>query len=139
MPKTDYLADAILEHVLRTDAFAKPTTIYFALFTADPTRAGLLTNELPIGVGGYARASVAVADAQWSAPFTSGSARAVLNDNTIAFGSASADLGDVTHIAIMDAVSAGNMLWYGALDVPRTILNGDPIQIPAGSVQIAES
>lgn len=139
MPKTDYLSDAQLEHTLRTTAFTKPTTLYFALFTADPTRAGLLTNELPIGVGGYARASVAVGDAQWSAPFTSGSYRAVLNDDTISFGTASGDLGEVTHIGVMDAATEGNMLYYGALDTPRTILNGDPIQIPAGSVQIAES
>lgn len=138
MPKATYFADAMLGLALRDATFTKLTTVYVALFTADPTAAGLLTNELAIGVGGYTRAAVAVADLQWSAPATSGGYRAMMNENIIDFGTASAGLGTVTHFAIMDAATAGNMLWYGALGTPRTIGNTDTIQVPAGSMIVRE-
>lgn len=139
MAKANWLRDAVLNHLLRTASLSKPTNVYLALFTADPTSAGSLTNELPIGVGGYARAAVTVGDAQWSAPATSGDYRATMNNNVISMGTASANLGTVTHVALMDAATAGNMLWYDALDTARTINNGDPIQVAAGALIVRES
>ena len=138
MPKSNWLRDALLNHALRSASFAKPSTVWLALFTSDPGPTGSLASELPIGVGGYARAAVTVGDAQWSAPATSGDYRATMNNNVISFGTASANLGTVTHVALMDAATAGNMLWYDALDTSRTINNGDPIQIPAGSIIVRE-
>lgn len=128
-----------MNHALRTASFAKPSAVYVALFTSNPGPAGSLASELPIGVGGYARAAVTVGDAQWSAPATSGDYRATMNNNVISFGTASANLGTVTHVALMDAATAGNMLWYDALDAPRTINASDPIQVPAGALVVREA
>lgn len=138
MPKTSYLAAGVLTHLLRAGTFTKLTNLYVSLHTASPTAAGSHADELTIGVGGYARAVVAVGDAAWSTPSTSGDYEVVVNENTLSFGTASTDLGEVTHYGINDAATGGNMLWYGALETPRTIGNGDPIQIPAGGLLMRE-
>lgn len=137
--KSTYLARAMLNLVFRTATFAKPGTLYFSLHTADPTDANITSTELTIGVGGYARASVAVADAQWSAPASSGTEEYIANVNALAFGTASAALGTVTYYGIYDASTGGNLLYSGPLAVSRTIASGDPIQIPAGGAVVRES
>ena len=37
---SDYLESAIVNHIFRTDSFAKPATVYIALFTAAPSDSG---------------------------------------------------------------------------------------------------
>lgn len=141
MPKSTYLADLQLNHVARTASWTKPTNLYFALASASLTAANVTANELPIGTGGYARAAVAVADAQWNAPATSGSYRVITNVNAINFGTATANLNGSAPIGffgIYDAATAGNLLYYGTISTPRTVLSGDPITIAAGAAQILE-
>ena len=142
MAKSIYLADAQLAHVARTGSWTKPTNLYFALASASLTAANVTANELPIGTGGYARASVAVADAQWTAPATSGSNRVITNVNAINFGTATANLNSSNPIGffgIYDAATGGNLLYYGAISTPRAVLSGDPITIAAGAAQILEA
>lgn len=141
MPMSNYLADKVLNHVARTGSWTKPTNLYFALASADLTAANVTANELPIGTGGYARATVAVADAQWNAPATSGAYRVITNVNAINFGTASANLNGsnpIGFIGIYDAATAGNLLYYGTISTPRAVLSGDPITIAAGAVQIEQ-
>lgn len=138
MPKTSYLAAGVLTHLLRDGSFTKLTNLYVSLHTASPTAAGSHADELTIGVGGYSRAVIPVDDDEWSTPSTVGDYQVSVNEDTISFGTASDDLGEVTHYGVNDAASAGNMLWYGALETPRTINNGDPIQIPPGAFQMRE-
>lgn len=40
----------------------------------------------------------------------------------------------VTHISIWDAITGGNCLTTGALVVPRTVTNGNPLAIVAGDI-----
>lgn len=138
MAKSILNARAILNHQFRTATLAKLGTVYVALHTADATAADLAT-ELAIGVGGYNRAAVTVGDAQWSAPATSGDEEEIVNTGVVSFGTASADLGTITHFTIRDASTAGNQLYRGALGTPRAIVSTDPIQVPAGAMSIRES
>jgi hypothetical protein len=140
--KSVYLSRAVLGHVFRTSTYSKPTNVYISLHGADPTDANLTSTELAIGTGGYARATVSVADAQWTAPATSGTDEVITNANTISYGTATENWngGDaVTHFGIYDASTAGNLLYSGALGTARTVLSGDPVSIAAGALSIRES
>jgi hypothetical protein len=45
----------------------------------------------------------------------------------------------VTHFAIWDASTAGNMLYHGVLTDAQTINNTNPVSFPIGSLTITES
>lgn len=129
---SDYLENQLRMHIFRTGTFAKPAALYVALFTAAPNDAGGGTE---VSGGSYARVARAPGDANWTAPDSTGG----LTDNAaaITFPAPTADWGQITHFAIFDAASAGNLLFHGALTVPKTVNNGDPApSFPAGSLDV---
>jgi len=128
--KTDYLESRILDRVLKNNAqfiYTFPATVYVALFTADPTEAGLLTNE--VTGGSYARQ-----------PITWGTiaAGSVSNSVAVSFPTASGSWGTVTHMAIMDALTSGNALYYGSLGTSKTVGIGDDVSFAIGTLTITE-
>lgn len=68
-------------------------------------------------------------------PFGTVAARAVLNNAIIEFGAADAGA-TITHSALFDADSGGNMLYYSPLDNSRTVSLGDPVVIPIGDLGV---
>lgn len=100
-------------------------TKYMALFTAAPGETGGGTE---VTGGAYARVAITFGAASQGAPSTKS------NSAAINFAAASADWGNVTHWAVMDAASAGNMIWYGTLTVARNILNGDTASWAIGAL-----
>jgi hypothetical protein len=117
---SDYLEGQLRAHIFRTASFTKPTGLFVSLHTANPTDAG---NGAEVSGGAYARVSRAPLDANWTAPDATGGVTA--NAAAITFPAPTANWGVVTHFAIWDASTAGNMLVYGALTTPKTINNGD--------------
>lgn len=117
---TDYLEAEIRKHIFRTGSFTKPTALYIALYTAAPGEAGGGTE---VTGGSYARVQRDPLDANWTAASTTDGK----TDNAadITFPAPTANWGTVTHFAILDAASGGNMLFYGALTVAKTVNNGD--------------
>lgn len=92
---------------------------YLALFTADPTESGSLSNE--VSGGSYARVLV-----EWNAASTDGggaTTKVMTADEPLA--TATADWGTITHFGFASASSAGTLRWYAPLDVSKTVLNGD--------------
>lgn len=121
MAMSDYLEDALINHLFRTTNYTPPTTLYFALFTAAPSDAGGGTE---VSGGSYAREGVARANANFDA--TSGTDGQTANTSAITWTTApTADWGTVTHVGVFDAASAGNLLFHGALTTSRTVSNGD--------------
>jgi hypothetical protein len=94
-----------------------------ALSTADPTDSGGSIAE-PAG-GSYARKSTAPAD--WDAAVSG----ALDNANAITFVEATASWGTITHFALFDASTAGNMLAHGTLTASKLIDNGDTASFAA--------
>lgn len=125
--KTDYLEGKIIEHVLRNVSFTSPATVYIALFTADPTETGSQAAE--VSGGSYARTS---------ATFGAHSGGSVNNSADVTFPQASGSWGTITHLGIMDASTAGNMLYFGALTSSVTIASGEQLRFPSGSIVVAE-
>ena len=94
---------------------------YVALFTTATTDAGGGTE---VTGGGYARQLVGLSAASGAGGLTSNAA-------DIVFPTATADWGTVTHVAIMDAATAGNMIMHSPLDASKTIAAGDTFKINA--------
>lgn len=119
---SDYYENKILDHMLRGTAFTPPATVYLSLHSADPGETG--TSE--ISGGGYARQAIS-----WNAP----SAGSMTNSADINFTNMPAVT--VTHVAIWDASTAGNVLWSGALTAAKTTNAGDTFRIAAGNLTVS--
>ena len=123
---SNYLEDAVLDHVLGNTAYTPAATLYLGLWTADDgLEAGTLTSE--VSGGSYARQTIAFDAASGG---TSDSAA------TVTFPTATANWGTITHVAIMDALSGGNVLFHGAVTTSKTIETGDTFQVSAGNLTI---
>lgn len=119
---SDYLENEFVKHIFRTGSFSKPSTLYISLHTTATTDAGGGTE---VSGNGYSRASVTVGDSNWDA--TSGTDGKTANTNTITFPAPSGgNWGTITHFAVWDASTSGNMLLHGALQASKTINDGDP-------------
>jgi hypothetical protein len=128
---SNYLEVKLLDHALGTTTYTKPTTVYVALFTADPGEAGAYTNEVATaGTTGYLRRSVTFAGA------ASGSAA---SNATITFPTATANWGTITHLAITDdpTRATGNILFYGPVTTSKVIETGDTFQITSGNLTVS--
>lgn len=121
---TDYLENKIIDHMLRNQAYTPPATIYLALFTTATSDAGGGTE---VSGGSYARQAVSLSAA---------SGGASENSADITFPTATADWGTVTHVALMDALTGGNMLMHTPLDASKTVNNGDSFKINAGDLDV---
>lgn len=132
--KSNYLEGQLLNLIFRTQTAWKPTSVYVALLTAAPTDAGGGTE---VTGGNYARVQVTQADANWTAP--AGTPRSINNVNAITFPAPNANWGVVTHFAIYDASTSGNLLYWAPLTTQKTINNGDSApSFTASSLVITE-
>jgi hypothetical protein len=129
---SDYLENKLLDHTLGGTAFTQPSSLYLGLFTNDSANAasnleaGTLTDE--ISGGSYARETVAFSTASGGSASTSA---------TVTFTAATANWGTITHVAVLDASSAGNVLFWGAVTTSKTIESGDTFQISSGNLTIS--
>jgi len=124
---SDYLENEVLDHVLGNGAYTPAATIYVGLWTADDgLESGTLTSE--VSGGSYARQSITFSAA------TGGSADSAA---TVTFPAATANWGTITHVALMDASTSGNVLFHGAVTTSKTIESGDTFQISAGNLTIS--
>jgi len=67
---------------------------------------------------------------------STGSGGQTSNNAAITFPTPSANWGAVTHFGIYDAASAGNLLFWGALTISKTINQADTVTFPAASLSI---
>ena len=126
---TTYLKNALYDHVLRNTSYTSPTTVYLGLFTGDPTDAGLQTEEIDDHANytsGYARQAIA-----WDAP-SDGSGT---NSAEESFGPVllTAPI-TITHVAILDAATNGNMLFHSPLDSTKIANSADILKYAAGNL-----
>ena len=103
----------------------RPSATYLALFTTDPGETGSGTEVSTSGTA-YARQSVA---------FTV-TGNTASNNAAVEFPTATASYGTVTHIAVFDASTAGNMIAYAALSSSKSIDTGDVLRIPLNDLDI---
>lgn len=123
---SDYLEKALLDHSLANVPYAPPPLHYVSLHTASPGESGTPSGE--VAGGSYARAMATFAAATLGAGTTS-------NTNALAFTSMPAVT--VTFVAVYDAATGGNMLYYGALTTAVAVTAGGTFVINAGGMSVA--
>jgi hypothetical protein len=123
--KSDYLENKLLDHVLKVAAFTVPPNVYVALYTAAPSDSGGGTE---VSGGSYARQT---------STWTAAAAGATSNSASINFPNMPAVT--VTHLGLFDAVTAGNLLYHGALTSPQVVAAGNTFTFAIGEIDITEA
>lgn len=121
---TDYLEEKLRDHVLRNVSYTSPATVYLALFTTATSDAAPGTEVVG---GSYARQAVT---------FAAGGAGSGAADNSGAVTFANMPEATVTHAAIFDASTGGNMLLHAPLTTPKTTGPGDSLIFAAGDIDV---
>lgn len=138
---SDYLENKIIDYLLRGQAFTAPATVYVGLLTAAPSDTGGGTE---VTGNAYARVAVASSLANWagtqaaaSTVASSGATGTTSNNAAITYPTPTpAGWGVVTHFAVYDAASAGNLLFYAALTVSKTINAGDSVSFAPAALTL---
>lgn len=122
---SNFAIPKMIDHLLGTTTWTMITTQHLALYTSNPTAADSGTEATG---GGYARQPTA---------FDAGVGG--LSDNTSIedFGTATADLGAISHFGIRDALMTGDLLVFGAWDSTLTVDNGDTYKLLAGLLDLS--
>lgn len=135
---SDFLENKLIDHVFRGQAYTAPLVIYVALFTSACTDAAVGTE---VSGGSYARPGITGSLVNWagtqaaaSVLASTGSSGTTSNNAAVMFATPSAGWGLVTHIGLMDALTAGNLLVCTALTTAKTINAGDTVSFPAASL-----
>jgi len=124
---TDYTENLVLTFLFTDGTATRPTAWYVGLFTAAPGETGGGTEVSGNGYDRKVTGTITV----------SGTATTATNSAAIEFDPADGgDWGTITHAAIFDAETGGNMLAYAELTTARTINDGDVFRIPASSLTI---
>lgn len=128
---TDYTENKVLEGLINGTAIqlsnGKP---YIGLLTSAPS-----DNDGGTECSGSGYGRIRVGDPTQGS-FTIGVAGTATNDDEFRFQDAANAWGTITHIAIYDAETGGNMLVYGQLTSPVEIGTGDIFKVPPSGFTI---
>jgi hypothetical protein len=123
MSFTNDLETRVLQWALTNGSPTRPTAWYVGLFTAAPGETGGGTE---VSGNAYVREAVT---------FTV-SGDTATNSAAIEWPTATGSWGAITHVAVFDAETSGNMLIYATLASSKTIASGDVLRIPSGDLDI---
>jgi len=127
---SNYLEDALVNHILRATAFTSPgTNVWIALYTDVQ---GDADSGTEVTGGSYVRIRVQGTGA-WDAP----SNGVTQNTAQISFTTATAAWGTIQSVAIKDSstsTGSDNLLAYSALDSNKVVNNGDQFIFSAGNL-----
>lgn len=122
---SDFLENELLDHVMGVGAYTPSATMYLGLSTADPLDDASGLGE--VSGGSYARQSIA---------FNAAASRKVENTSLVTFPKATGAWGTITHWALFDALTAGNMMAHGSLAVSKTVVSGNTPSVAANEVDV---
>jgi hypothetical protein len=125
---SDYLEGNLLDHVFSIgagSAYAQPS-LYVALSTADPGETGAGLAE-PAG-NAYAR----VAFADWARTNNT-----VSNNSNVTFPEATGNWGTITHFAVMDASTGGNVLMSSTVSPSQSVISGNTMLFKTGNLTVS--
>ena len=136
---TSFMENHVIDWLLRAQAIGitgataaaatGPATVYVALYTANPTAT---TAGTEVSGGSYARVAVTSGLTAWAG--TQGAATTVVSSGTtgqtsnnaiLTFPAPTAAWGVITGFAMLDALTLGNTLIFGALTTSKTVNSGD--------------
>jgi hypothetical protein len=111
---SDYTEELLLDHLLTQGPF------FLALYNSTP---GDVDTGAEVVAASYARQAVTFTrlDSDLS------------NSNTLTFATATESWGTVSHVAIFDLVTGGNLMWHGPLLSDKIVSLGDVVTYPIGA------
>ena len=122
---SQYLGGHVADWLRGTAMPVAPTSVYLALSSTEIYDNGTGITEL---TGGYARQAISFTTVAHS----EGTGSIMSNSAPILFAGLGATT--ATHFAVFDAVSGGNMLFYGPIDAPIGVSGGGSVSFAAGIV-----
>lgn len=123
--KSAYLRTRIVKHALGVTSFTMPTNTYLALMTSDPT---VNNTGVEVTGGSYARKLL-----DWGTE----SGGVLPTDAATVFPDLPSTT--ITHWAIYDALTVGNLLYFGQMEIPLSITSGQDLTFASGNIQISEA
>jgi hypothetical protein len=123
---SNYLENEILDWVNGGAFPSQPSATWVQLFNGSPDETG------SGGTGLYTR--VAVAAGGWTT--TTGATATITNTNPIVMNASAATTAFADNFGVFDNSTSGNLLFYGALAVAKTVSVGDEIRFNASSLTI---
>ena len=121
---SDYAENKVLDVLGANATFTAPSAVYLGLspgaFNDDASGTELTGNN-------YSRVAVS---------FGNAASGTMSNDAAIEFAAATGNWGSVSHWALFDASSSGNMLVSGSFTSAKTITSGDVLKIAVGDLDI---
>lgn len=127
---SDSAEKLLLDFLMTTGTATRPTAWYVALYTSAPNDASTgSTGGTEVSGSGYARQAVTFAAGTSPGGTTT-------STNSQSFTASGGNFGTVTHMAIIDASSGGNMLWHGGLTTSRTVNDGDTLTFSTGNIDL---
>lgn len=122
-----YLANAVLDHIFLNTEYTPATNIYVALSQNNPIDDGSGLNE-PDDSTSYIRIQ--------HNSFVDAVDGTSVNISTITYSRAAENWGTITHFALFDTLTSGNLLFYGTINTPPNIVQGNRASFGDGSLNI---
>jgi hypothetical protein len=150
---SNYLELEVLDHVLGEGArnFTSPAALHVALFTGT---AGTVLTALESGTnstsgtgnwGYYEATTSGTAYARQTVNFATAASGSSASNSTVTFPVATANYDSttgslgatVTCIAVVDAATSGNVLFFGQLTTSKTVSSGDQFTVSSGNLTVS--
>jgi hypothetical protein len=138
--KSFYLSKKALEEAAGGVAFSAPANVYLALCTTLPDDTSTGSTIVETDYASYARTQIGTGNNQtdaWNAA-TGSTTATVTNKNAITAPAATGpSTNPILGIAVVDAASAGNVLYWASV-TSTAIANGDTPKINAAALSLVE-
>ncbi len=133
--KTNYHISKLLNLIFNAASFTYPTPLYFALWTTTLTAASTGSSGTEAAYTSYARVAMTANTTNFP---TSTSGAAIQNAVAITWPASTGGSATCTFIAICDASTSGNMLYFGSI-TSTAISSGDTPQINVNGLTASEA
>lgn len=130
--KSDYLENKDLDHNLGKTSFTMPASVYLALCTTAPTDSSTGSTIVEASYTGYARKQVL------ASALNAASGGVTTNGSDIVFADCTGGSSAIIGFALVDASSAGNVLYWGTMTSKTIDTSNTPPTVKAGSLSISE-
>ena len=128
---SNFATTELVDHMFKA-AYTPASTLYLCLCTAEPTAASTGATIVETNYTGYARASFTASS------FNAASGRKIVQALDITFPEAAvAGSSNITHYAICDASSNGNMLGFGSFTSAFGVVEGNTPKVAAAEIEIS--
>ena len=127
-----YTENALLNHLFRGQAYITPGTLYLGVGKSAPNEAG--TGFTEPTAPSYARYEITSNTTNWTEPISGSLSNSTAFRFTEAEESWTTAAAPLTHWALFDAPTGGNMLFFGSLLKAQEVPAGGILEIPQNAL-----